>query len=375
MVADNPAERQLTIVVGAGSTYSDAYDLNLPIEKQPPLDRGFFKNITDSSDLERVKKINQYFLNNYSLNILDEENDAIENAMRFIYTDLFNLSLQDQAEIAFHELLFLYNKRIAETTNQLGTIYKLNLFKILDYYLSQGYLPENITFVTYNHDLQIEKILEELHHKIDYQHFTTLDVFPSYYMINIEKKAITKPKNMKRHLQIFDVNISAKPTVKLLKMHGSLNWYSLNKNDRISPHMLADSDRKMLITQRKNINLEMKVADRLGNGATFSFPVIVPPVIHKSEIFHDKIKKLWEYAENALRTSHEIMIFGYSCSPFDFESSNLFKRAIRKNTRCDNFIVIDPSSEVLKRYVDLLNLKRVSYYANAKNFIDNITVD
>jgi len=45
MIEKDPKNRQLTIVVGAGSTYSDAYDLNLPIDKRPPLDRGFFLRI------------------------------------------------------------------------------------------------------------------------------------------------------------------------------------------------------------------------------------------------------------------------------------------------------------------------------------------
>jgi hypothetical protein len=375
MIEKDPKNRQLTIVVGAGSTYSDAYDLNLPIDERPPLDRGFFNNITKSQDRERVDRINEYFKENYGFDILDEENDAIENAMRYIYVDLFNLSLKEKAENAYNDLLFLYNKRIAETTNHLGTIKQLNLYKILDQFLSDGYLPEKITFVTYNHDLQIEKILEELNQTEHFQRYSTLDVFPSYYLININKSAITKPKDPNNRIKIFKVNFSDLPTIKILKMHGSLNWYSFHKGDRITHKSLADSDRRIWLTQRKEISLDMKVSEQIANNSPFMFPIIVPPVIHKSEIFHDDIKMLWKHAETALQTCNDLVIFGYSCSALDFESSNLFKRACRKNSALENITIIDPSSEVLKRYVDLLKPRRLSYYTSAKNFIENVISD
>lgn len=365
-----PTPRQLVVVVGAGSTYSDAIDQNIPKEQRPPLDKGFFKNITNFHDRERVARINEYFKENYGFDIFDDENDTIENAMRYIYTDLFNLSLKQQAENVYNDLLFIYNKRIAETTNQLTGIKELNLYKILDHFLSIGYLPENITFITYNHDLQIEKILEELHRTEQYQRYSTLDVFPKYYLLNIEKSAITKPKDPMHLIKLFKVNFSDKPTIKVLKMHGSLNWYSFYKGKRITFERLANEDRRIWLTQREEINLDMQVTDRIAQGSKFMFPIVVPPVIHKSEIFHEEIKRLWKYAEDALQTCNEMVIFGYSCSALDFESSNLFKRAVRKNTILKNITIIDPNSEVLKRYVDLLHPKHVNYYASAKNFID-----
>jgi hypothetical protein len=371
MIEKDLKNRQLTIVVGAGSTYSDAYDLSLPIDKRPPLDRGFFNNITNSQDRERVDRINEYFKENYGFDILDEENDAIENAMRYIYVDLFNLSLKEEAETAYNDLLFLYNKRIAETTNHLEPINELNLYKILEHFLSIGYLPENITFVTYNHDLQIEKILEELNQTGKFQRSSTLDVFPCYYQINIDKSAITKPNDPRNRIKIFQANFRDSPTIKIFKMHGSLNWYSFHKGDRITHESLADVDRKIWLTQRKEINLDMRVTDRIAQGSKFMFPIVVPPVIHKSEIFHDEIKQIWKHAEKALKSSHELLIFGYSCSPLDFESSNLFKRAIRNNIVLKKITIIDPSSEVLKRYVDLLNPKGASYFINAKTFIES----
>ena len=154
-------------------------------------------------------------------------------------------------------------------------------------------------------------------------------------------------------------------------MHGSLNWYSIHKENRITPERMADVDRRVWLTQRKEISLDMKVADRVGGDSPFLFPIVVPPVIHKSEIFHEEIKMLWKHAETALISAHEIIFFGYSCSPLDFESSNLFKRAIRKNADLEKITVIDPSSEVLKRYVDLLQPKQVNYFTNAKTFVAN----
>jgi len=370
MKPDDSKSRRLVIIVGAGSTYSDAYDQNLPVDKRPPLDKGFFKNITDPEDKERVKNINEYMIKFYGLDILDPENDAIENVMRFIYSDLFNISQKENAEGAFQEMLHLYGKRIAETTNNLGPVNQLNLFKIIEYYLSQGFAPENITFVTYNHDLQIEKILEKIAFMGQYRNLMNLDVFPSYYCLSIEKGNITKPKTKKhKSVKIFNVHITKEPAIKLLKMHGSLNWYSLHKDTNANPEKLSQSDRKILLTQRQEIDLNMKVSQQVDQSAPYTLPIIVPPVIHKSEIFHDEIKTLWKHAEDALQCAHEIVIFGYSCSLNDFESVNLLKRAIRKNKNMGFLTVIDPSSEVLKRFVDLLKPNKLQYFPNAGNFI------
>jgi len=293
--------------------------------------------------------------------------------MRYIFIDLFNLSLKEKAGSAYNDLLFLYNKRIAETTNHLDPIKELNLYKILEHFLSIGYLPENVTFVTYNHDLQIEKILEELNQTKKIQGYTTLDAFPSYYQINIDKTQITKPTDPRNRMKIFDVNFREIPTIKILKLHGSLNWYSFHKGHQITHESLADANRRIWLTQRKEISMDMKVSDRIAHESPFMFPVVVPPIIHKSEIFHDEIKQIWKNAEKALKSSHELLIFGYSCSPLDFESSNLFKRAVRKNPLLENITIIDPSSDVLKRYVDLLNPKGVSYYTSAKNYLASIS--
>jgi len=54
-----------------------------------------------------------------------------------------------------------------------------------------------------------------------------------------------------------------------------------------------------------------------------------------------------------------------------FRKLQFVKRAIRKNTFLGTITVIDPNSDVLKRYVDLLKPKRVNYFAKAKAFIES----
>jgi bifunctional ADP-heptose synthase (sugar kinase/adenylyltransferase) len=99
--------------------------------------------------------------------------------------------------------------------------------------------------------------------------------------------------------------------------------------------------------------------------------VIVPPVTHKSGILHNKVKKLWSLAETALKKANEIIIFGYSCPTMDFESINLIQRAVNYKKSRKKISIIDPDSDVLKRYADLISPERLYYYPLPKYFLQD----
>jgi len=68
----------------------------------------------------------------------------------------------------------------------------------------------------------------------------------------------------------------------------------------------------------------------------------------------------------------EIVVFGYSCPALDFESANLLRRATMRSGG-QAFTVVDPSGEVATRYVSLLELKRLNYYADGHEYLRAIT--
>ena len=125
--------------------------------------------------------------------------------------------------------------------------------------------------------------------------------------------------------------------------------------------------RKINITRRKRLNVEMRlIYPKRGYN---TFPVIVPPVTHKSLILNNAIRPIWVKAEKALSIADEILIFGYSCPSMDFESSNLIERAIKANRNYQYITILDPDPTVLIRYQKLLEPNCLRYYPYASNFL------
>ena len=106
-----------------------------------------------------------------------------------------------------------------------------------------------------------------------------------------------------------------------------------------------------------------------GTRRRFTFPIVVPPVVHKSGILHDEMKPVWSLAEEQLKNADRVIIFGYSCPPNDWESANLICRALTGQKRRAEVAVINPDPGVLLRYVELGSLASVNYYASASAYL------
>lgn len=351
-------DTKVVLVIGAGATVADVH--LRPIEKQPPLDKKFF-SCAKSSDDKEVNQIESYFSENYHMNILDSENDSLEKIMMTLYADIFDPNLSEKSLEIFRMLIRLFNKRLADTTNNIEPTQNCLLYQIIKNYLDKNVKPNNITFITFNQDLQIEKIL----HKFKQAKYPKTDDaifnFPTCYFLN--KYQITKPK---RNVDVFDVNKKNSNGIKILKLHGSLNWYSEHRSKKPSAKRMFDPSRNIKISKGKNINPDFMYSGE--NRRENTFPIIVPPVNHKSAIIHNEMRNLWGYSEKALNEADEIIIYGYSCPITDFESSNLILRSL-KDENYEKLSIIDPNPNTLKRYVELIKPKRLSYYSTAEQFL------
>jgi len=263
----------------------------------------------------------------------------------------------------FRRLILLFNKRLASTTNNIKANKRRLLYRIIVYYLSQGFSPDNITIITFNHDLQAEKMLLRLSQT---KRWLSREVFnfPTCYEISFH--GITSPSGKPTGKNLFTSSRNKKG-IKILKLHGSLNWYSEYSKKKVSHKKMFKKDRKIRVTRRKYISPTMTYTSK--NKFFYTLPVIIPPITHKASIIPGKIGDLWQIAEKKLREANEITVFGYSCPPLDFESSNLIRRSIKSNTNCNKISVIDPDSKVVKRYADLINPKCLHYYTDAKYFL------
>jgi hypothetical protein len=350
-------------LLGAGATVSDV--ATKPRKARPPLDRRFFAEarFTHSSVVGAVRR---YVRENYDRDILDPDNDRLETVMAQIYTDLFNPALESDAIIAFRQLLRLFTRRLALTTNDIDATNKRLVYRVITSYLGSRYNPEDITIVTFNQDIQAEKMLFLMSNVGRWQTIAgRIFSFPGLYALPAATE-VTAPVEAKRE-ELFPHSAPDPQCIKLLKLHGSLNWYSSHSSATPSRAAMFKRDRKLSITRRRIIEPGMTL--QRTQRQMYTLPIVVPPVTHKSAVLHDHMSELWRLAELSLRQADELVIFGYSCPALDFESSNQLRRSQVGRSKRPRVSVIDPSASVAERYISLLEADCLHYYRSAHEFL------
>jgi hypothetical protein len=354
--------KKVTIVVGAGSTLSDA--ANKPLRQRPPLDRGFFKASGELGFLEKFSILG-YLKQNYDIDPTSSEHDSLERIMAVVYADINNPSLERTAVNAFRAIIRLFNRRIAETTNSLSATNRTNLYRIIAKQLREGVSPEDLSIVTFNQDLQIEKVLKRLATTRAYSKMGQIFCFPTCYHIDGAHKRLTAPP---ASLGRFDVCKDGDKGISVLKLHGSLNWFSTHTSKRVPKNAILNPKKEFNITPRFEIPIGMELKSK--KRTVHTFPLIIPPVNHKAAILHKDLHPIWSTAEQRLRESDSIIVFGYSCPATDFESANLLRRTANTGTNPTSFTVIDPNPIVFQRYVEVTNLDHLSYFRSANAYIE-----
>lgn len=350
------------ILVGAGSTLSDAG--SKPKKDKPPLDGGFFAGC-EKLGYKEFTNVKNYLLDNYDINPVNIEHDSLEKIMAVIYADINNPILQKSAIEAFRGIIRLFNRRIAATTNSLKINSRSNLFRIIAKKLSNSVSPEDISIITFNQDIHIEKTLEKIQSTKKYSKYGELFSFPECYRIDNAISRLSKPNPS---ISTFSVPKSGIQGMSIYKLHGSLNWFSTHTSQDVPKGAILSRTKKFKITPRKNIAIGMTF--NAGKRKSYTFPLIIPPVNHKAAIIHEDLHPLWKAAETKLRDADEIIVFGYSCPATDFESANMLRRATNSGVNPQSFVVIDPSPATFHRYVDVTCLNHLAFYRDCDAYIE-----
>lgn len=349
---------KLVFILGAGATLSDV--ATRPLKERPPLDRGFFK-IAKIAHPTLAGTVASYMKSVYGYDIYATDADSLERVMGQIYTDTFNPGLKRQALRAFRSLLRLFNRRVADTTNDIRPTRQRWLYRMLAGFLSAHIAPKDISIITYNQDLQVEKSLCLLAERSRWSALSSqIFNFPGCYSLG--PHTVTSP-TLKTE-ELFSQSEPVEGCIKVLKLHGSLNWYSSHTSATPSQNAMFNPRRTLNLTTRRIIPPDMTVT---GRRSTHALPIVVPPVTHKSSVLHDDLRTVWRSAEDALDKADELIVFGYSCPPLDFESANQLRRSQLKSQA--KVSVIDPDGNIAARYIDLLKPESLAYYRTAKSFI------
>lgn len=370
---------KIVIIAGAGATYSDAVDLfrvgmppmrkgmpdSWPEANMPPLNAKFFQGARESGDYhEEISDIGEYMREHHGG--IAVEKAGLEKVMTKIYTDTRKFSGKprgEKAEAVFSELFSVLTHRIADTTNDMNVTNGGNYGRIINHYLGAGCAPEDITVITFNYDLQIEKAVNALT-----RHGRPLN-FPYCYDGMPSEFYEAKPRGITGKTRAFKRGARESKGISVLKLHGSLNWLANSHASKIHEGMINLPSRISLMSD--GFDIARRKIQRTPQG--YTLPAIVPPVGNrKEEMLHSLFTPIWGKAEHALETAKEVVIFGYSCPSEDKKSGQLIQGAFGNN-RIEKISVIDPLNITYTTYSGMARargrLDALPHYKNAADFL------
>jgi hypothetical protein len=143
-------------------------------------------------------------------------------------------------------------------------------------------------------------------------------------------------------------------TFRLLKLHGSLNWWWVPKDQ--SGASLARIDTKSTFGDPEPISDDERREQLPGRE-----PFIVPPSSTKSSYYRfPYMRELWRTAFDALRSAEHISLVGYSLPPPDLVMGGMLETALRG--RNVSFDIVNPAPDELLDRIRGIGMSIVTVY-------------
>lgn len=173
--------------------------------------------------------------------------------------------------------------------------------------------------------------------------------------------------------------------LRLLKLHGSMNWGICPGCNKTVPWLLRDffrthSYNNLWFSEVKTVILDL--ASKLGSykhcgEKGLIEPLLIPPSWNKTE-YHPLVAPVWGAAARELSEAENIVICGYSLPETDSFFRHLYALGTISDARVKRFWVINPDKTVETRYQSLLGQavrSRFSFYdktfSESVNFVRN----
>ena len=164
--------------------------------------------------------------------------------------------------------------------------------------------------------------------------------------IQLQQAGVSQFVNGSRFYSIPHNQLYKKP---LLKLHGSLNWFKYLPfrsypvfSDELEPKL---GEKESDIILKRGTWWFVRPPDHDG---WFIEPIIVTPVLYKDKYFDQKpFVETWGQARNALSNCDKLVVVGYSFSPSDFTTKQLFLESFISNN-LKELVVVNPNHDLVK---------------------------
>lgn len=349
-----PPQRDAVFILGAGTSHPDG----IPLQRHilPQILNGKIKEINKSDIGKAVKG---FIDDNFVYDIENKDYPQMEGVFGFI--DYFieqneslsakynNLVIREIKEY----LIKLIHYIVDLNTNKNSIYYRLFWEAIQKY-------NSNVSILTLNYDTLLEHSFEFL-----FENFGYIDYCLPFmnYVDSHKLKEFNFWINPREPVSVVGDNSPA--LIKILKLHGSLNWKYCNCCNQI---LLTTWDRKIDLQRGKFLGYthpdqkEYEYTCPL-DGTEFQTLIVAPS--HVKPLKHPVILNLLNEAAREIRSTKKFIFVGYSMSDTDVHIKALFKKNIRDDAE---IFVVSPSSDVTFKS---------NYYALSKNvtFIDSTFQD
>ena len=147
------------------------------------------------------------------------------------------------------------------------------------------------------------------------------------------------------------------PTFRLLKPHGSINWYSLGGDDPAGRQIFYDGIHGFYPdTADETDERQRATRNRLRESNKRDLvPLIIPPVAEKSAFYRSHaVKTLWTDFAQAIKEATEIYFVGYSLPKTDLSMRLFLTALIGDNSKAIYRVNRDTSEEFKRNYEEVL---------------------
>lgn len=222
----------------------------------------------------------------------------------------------------------------------------------------------NISIITLNYDTLLEHAFEFLFKKFGYIDYSIH--LMNYDRIHKEKK-FTKWINPREPIIVEEDENPV--SIKILKIHGSLNWKYCNCCNQI---LLTPWDKKIDLQQGKFLGYTYPERTEYEYNCPLDgtdFQTLIMPPSHIKSLTHPVISQLISESSREIRSTNKIVFIGYSLSDADVHVKALFQKNIEPD--CEVVVINSRISKKMRlRFKSLYN--NIKFYEMPfENFVEN----
>lgn len=317
-----PDYRDVVFVLGAGASHPDG----VPLQRQllPLILSGEIEEIKNSY---LGKLVADFINNNYKYGKGIDQYPRLEAVFGFLdYFIQHNESLSAEYPystlLSIKEALIKLIHYVVDLKSNKGNTFYQQFWEAI-----QMYNP-NTSIITLNYDTLLEQGFRFL-----FENFGYLDY--SIHLMNYDKlhdeKKFTKWINPREPIEV-EEGVFPVP-VKILKIHGSLNWKYCNCCNQI---LLTPWDKKIDLQRGKFLGYtypdKMEYEYYCPLDVTDFQTLIMPPSNIKT-LTHPVISQLLSESAREIRSTKKIVFFGYSLSDADVHIKALFQKNLQDDVK------------------------------------------